>query len=145
MSEGRLRIAVAALALAGLGVAGYLTWVHYADLDPVCVGGGGGCERVQSSDYAELAGVPVALLGLIGYGAILASLAVPGDAGRFAGALLALVGFGFSAWLTYVELFEIDAICQWCVASAVIMTALAVVTSLRVVAPRPAESGHPRS
>jgi uncharacterized membrane protein len=145
MSEGRLRIAVAALALAGLGVAGYLTWVHYADLDPVCVGGGGGCERVQSSDYAELAGVPVALLGLIGYAAILASLAVPGDAGRFAGALLALAGFGFSAWLTYVELFEIDAICQWCVASAVIMTALAVVTSLRVVAPRPAESGHPRS
>ena len=145
MSERRLRIAVAALALAGLGVAGYLTWVHYADLDPVCVGGGGGCERVQSSDYAELAGVPVALLGLIGYGAILASLLVPGGAGRFTGALLALAGFGFSAWLTYVELFEIDAICQWCVASAVIMTALAVLTSLRVAAPRPAGSGHPRS
>jgi uncharacterized membrane protein len=145
MTDRRLRIAVAALALAGLAVAGYLTWVHYADLDPVCVGGGGGCERVQSSDYAELAGVPVALLGLIGYGAILASLAIPGDPGRFAGALLALAGFGFSAWLTYVELFEIDAICQWCVASAVIMTALAVLTSLRVVAPRPAGSGHPRS
>jgi uncharacterized membrane protein len=145
MSERRLRIAVAALALAGLAVAGYLTWVHYADLDPVCVGGGGGCERVQASDYAELGGVPVALLGLIGYGAILASLLVPGDAGRFAGALLALVGFGFSAWLTYVELFEIDAICQWCVASAVIMTALAALTSLRVVAPRPAGSGRPRS
>jgi uncharacterized membrane protein len=145
MSERRLRIAIAALALAGLGVAGYLTWVHYADLDPVCVGGGGGCERVQASDYAELGGVPVALLGVIGYAAILASLVVPGDAGRFAGALLALVGFGFSAWLTYAELFEIDAICQWCVASAVIMTALALLTSLRVVAPRPAGSGHPRS
>jgi uncharacterized membrane protein len=145
MSERRLRIAVAALALAGLAVAGYLTWVHYADLDPVCVGGGGGCERVQASDYAELGDVPVALLGLIGYAAILASLLVPGDAGRFAGALLALAGFGFSAWLTYVELFEIDAICQWCVASAVIMTALALLTSLRVVAPRPAGSGHPRS
>jgi uncharacterized membrane protein len=145
MSERRLRIAVAALSLAGLGVAGYLTWVHYADLEPVCVGGSGGCERVQTSDYAELGGVPVALLGLIGYGAILASLALPGDAGRFAGALLALAGFGFSAWLTYVELFEIDAVCQWCVASAAIMTALAVVTSLRFLAPRPAGSGHPRS
>jgi uncharacterized membrane protein len=145
MSDGRLRVAVAVLSLAGLGVAGYLTWVHYADLEPICAGGSGGCEKVQSSDYAELAGIPVALLGLIGYGAILASLAVPGDAGRFAGALLALVGFGFSAWLTYVELFEIDAICQWCVASAVIMTALAVVTSLRFAAPRPAGSGHPRS
>jgi uncharacterized membrane protein len=145
MSEGRLRIAVAVLAVAGLGVAGYLTWVHYADLEPICAGGSGGCERVQSSEYAELAGVPVALLGLIGYGAILASLAVPGDAGRFAGALLALAGFGFSAWLTYVELFEIDAICQWCVASAVLMTALAVITSLRFAAPRPAGSGRPRS
>jgi uncharacterized membrane protein len=145
MSERRLRIAVAALSLAGLGVAGYLTWVHYADLEPVCVGGSGGCERVQTSDYAELGGVPVALLGLIGYGAILASLALPGDAGRFAGALLALAGFGFSAWLTYVELFEIDAVCQWCVASAAIMTALAVVTSLRFLAPRPAGSRHPRS
>ncbi|MGH2715576.1 MAG: vitamin K epoxide reductase family protein [Thermoleophilaceae bacterium] len=145
MSERRLRVAVAALSLAGLGVAGYLTWVHYADIEPICAGGSGGCERVQSSDYAELAGVPVALLGLIGYGAILGSLALPGDAGRFAGALLAFVGFGFSAWLTYVELFEIDAICQWCVASAAIMTALAVVTSLRFAGPRPAESGHPRS
>jgi uncharacterized membrane protein len=145
VSERRLRIAVAALALAGLGVAGYLTWVHYGDLEPICAGGSGGCERVQTSDYAELAGVPVALLGVIGYGAILGSLALPGDAGRFAGALLALSGFGFSAWLTYVELFEIDAICQWCVASAVIMTALAVVTSLRVVAPHPAGSAHRRS
>jgi uncharacterized membrane protein len=133
MSAGRLRIAVAALSLAGLGVAGYLTWVHYADLEPICAGGSGGCERVQSSDYAELAGVPVALLGVIGYAAILASLALPGDPGRFAGALLALAGFGFSAWLTYVELFEIDAICQWCVANAVIMTALAVLASARVM------------
>jgi uncharacterized membrane protein len=137
MSDRRLRIAVAVLAVAGLGVAGYLTYVHYADLEPICAGGGGGCEKVQSSDYAELAGVPVALLGLIGYAAILASLALPGEAGRFTGALLAFVGFGFSAWLTYVELFEIDAICQWCVASAVIMTALAVVTALRLaIAPK---------
>jgi uncharacterized membrane protein len=140
MSDRRLRIATAVLALAGLGVAGYLTWVHYADLEPICAGGSGGCEKVQSSDYAELAGIPVALLGLIGYGAILASLMLPGDLGRFAGAVLALAGFGFSAWLTYVELFEIDAICQWCVASAVIMTALAVVTSLRF-----ASNGAPRS
>jgi uncharacterized membrane protein len=145
VTDRRLRIAVAVLALAGIAVAGYLTWVHYADLDPICAGGGGGCEEVQNSDYAELAGVPVALLGLIGYASILASLALPADAGRFAGAMLAFVGFGFSAWLTYVELFEIDAICQWCVASAVIMTALAVLTSLRVVAPRPAGSGRPRS
>jgi uncharacterized membrane protein len=143
MSERRLRIAVAALALVGLGVAGYLTWVHYAELEPICAGGSGGCERVQNSDYAELAGVPVALLGVIGYAAILVSLALPGDAGRFAGALLAFAGFGFSAWLTYVELFEIDAICQWCVVSAVLMTALAVLTSARLASNESADALDP--
>ena len=131
MSDGQLRLAAAALGLAGLAIAIYLTVVHYDHSSPVCVGGGGGCEKVQSSDYAELAGVPVAVLGTIGYALILASLLVPGDAGRFAGALLGLVGVGFSVYLTYLELFVIDAICQWCVASAVVMAALAAVTLIR--------------
>jgi uncharacterized membrane protein len=83
-----------------LEVAGYLTWVHYADLKAFCVGGGGSCERVQSSPYAEFAGIPVALIGLGGYLAILASLALPEDAGRSATALLTLIGAAFSAYLT---------------------------------------------
>lgn len=132
-SERRLRLVIAGLALGGMAVAGYLTYVHYAGLEPFCAGGGGGCERVQSSSYAELAGVPVALLGLIGYALILASLAVPAEPGRMAGALLALVGFGFSAYLTWVELFEIDAVCQWCVVSAVLMTALAAASVSRAL------------
>jgi uncharacterized membrane protein len=134
MSDRRLRVTVAVLALLGLAVAGYLTYVHYAELKPICAGGGAGCERVQNSRYAELAGIPVALLGLIGYALILASLWVPGEAGRLGGAVLALAGFGFSAYLTWLELFEIDAICQWCVVSAVLMSALAVSTSWRVLA-----------
>ena len=69
--------------LVGLGIAGYLTYVHYAGLHPVCVASGG-CETVQSSHYAKLAGVPVPLLGLIGYAAILGSLLVRGDTGRLA-------------------------------------------------------------
>ena len=73
----RLRLATAVLALAGIAIAGYLTWVHYAELEPICVGGGGGCERVQNSSYAELAGIPVALLGLLAYVTVLASLALP--------------------------------------------------------------------
>jgi uncharacterized membrane protein len=128
-----LRRATAVLALIGIAIAGYLTWVHYAGLDPVCVGGTGGCERVQSSRWAELAGVPVALLGLIGYVGVLASLALPEEQGALAAAFLTLVGFGFSCWLTYVEIAKIDAICQWCVASAVIMTALALVSVARVL------------
>jgi uncharacterized membrane protein len=128
-----LRRVTAALAVVGIAIAGYLTWVHYAGLEPVCVGGGGGCERVQSSRWAELAGVPVAVLGLGGYIAILASLALPEEPGSLVAAFLSLVGFGFSAWLTYVELAKIDAICQWCVASAVVMTALALVSVARVL------------
>jgi uncharacterized membrane protein len=128
-----LRGATAALAVAGVAIAGYLTWVHYAGLDPVCVGGGGGCERVQTSEWAELAGVPVALLGLVGYMTIFASLALPEEPGAAVAAFVALVGFGFSAWLTYVELVKIDAVCQWCVASAVVMTALAAVSVARML------------
>ena len=131
MSDSQLRLLGAALALAGLAIAIYLTVVHYDHSAPVCVGGGGGCEKVQSSDYAELASVPVALIGAIGYASILISLAIPGQAGRFLGALLGLVGFGFSAYLTYLELFVIDAICQGCVASAIVMTALAALLLVR--------------
>ena len=142
MSERRLRRLIALTALIGLAVAAYLTYVHYAELEPICAGGGGGCEKVQNSSYSELAGIPVAVLGLIGYGLILASLWIPGDGGRLAGALLALVGFGFSAYLTWAELFEIDAICQWCVVSAVLMTILAVATSWRLIRPpEPAAAG----
>jgi uncharacterized membrane protein len=135
MSDRRLRVVIAVLAATGLAVAGYLTYIHYAAVEPLCAGGGGGCERVQSSSYSELAGVPVALLGAIGYALILASLFVSGDKGRLLGATLALVGFGFSAYLTWVELVEIDAICQWCVVSAVLMTSLAVVTAVRILIP----------
>ena len=133
MTGRRLTLAAAALALAGAAIAGYLTWVHYAELEPFCVGGGAACERVQSSRYADLAGVPVAVLGLAGYLAILGSLALPGATARSASAFAALVGAGFSLYLTYVEVAVIEAVCQWCVASAVVITTLAGVTVARMV------------
>ena len=74
----------------------------------------------------------MALLGAIGYLLILASLAVPGDPGRMAGALLSLVGVGFSLYLTYISAFEIEALCQWCLASTAVMALLSVVTVWRV-------------
>ena len=88
---------------------------------------------MQSSEWSRLAGIPVALLGLLAYAAILATLFVEREEALVAGALFALAGFGFSAYLTYRELFSIDAICPWCVASAVIMTLLAVVTTARLL------------
>jgi uncharacterized membrane protein len=138
----RLRLATAVLAAIGAGIAGYLTYIHYAGINPVCISGSGGCEKVQSSRWSELAGIPVAVLGLAGYVAILLSLALPEDLGQLAAALLSLVGAGFSLYLTYTELFEIHAICQWCVASAVLMVLLAIVSVARVLAgaPEPART-----
>ena len=129
-TDRRLQIAIAVLCVLGLLVAGYLTYVHYAGVKVLCVASGG-CETVQASKYAKLAGVPVAVLGLIGYLLILASVAVRGELARAAAFAIALVGFGFSAYLTYRELFTIHAICQWCVASAVVMTVLVVLTGVR--------------
>jgi uncharacterized membrane protein len=137
VTDRRLRLTAFVLAALGVGVAGYLTYVHYAGIEPVC-NIAHGCVKVQTSKYAELAGVPVAVLGLLGYVTILAALAVDGEPGRLVAALTALVGFGFSAYLTYRELFTIDAICQWCVASAVLMTGLAVVCTWRVAIAEPA-------
>src|SRR5690554_6854574 len=96
-----LHAALIVLALAGIGIASYLTYVHYAGLSPVCTTGG--CVRVQASRYAKLAGVPVPLIGLIGYVAIFASLLVRGELARLATAFMAIGGFAFSVYLTYLE------------------------------------------
>lgn len=131
MSERQLTVAVAILGVVGLGIAGYLTYVHYADVEPVCATGS--CAEVQASEYADVGGVPVALIGLAGYATILATLLVPGELGRAATALFGLAGFGYSAYLTYLELDVIDAICQWCVASAVVMTLIAATATARML------------
>ncbi|MGI8557143.1 MAG: vitamin K epoxide reductase family protein [Solirubrobacteraceae bacterium] len=125
MSDAALRRVMLVLGALGAIVAGYLTYVHYAGIRPAC-SPGGGCEKVQSSSYARLAGAPVALLGLLSYLAVLGLLVARSrdELGRLLVLAIALVGFGFSAYLTYRELFTIDAICQWCVSSAAIMTLL---------------------
>jgi uncharacterized membrane protein len=126
--------------LGGVGIAGYLTYVHYAGLHPVC-GISHGCETVQTSGYAYLAGIPVALLGLLTYLLILITLRRPGDNALFTGYVLTLIGFGFSLYLTYREVFTMHAICSWCVSSAIVFMLLAVVQTIRVLgAGRPARS-----
>jgi len=127
-----MRAAAVGVALAGLGIATYLTIVHYAGGTPVCAVAHG-CAVVQTSDYSELAGVPVAVLGLGGYVAVLAALARDGEGWRTAAAFLSLAGLGFSAWLTYVEVAVLHAICIWCVGSALCMVALSSLTVVRLV------------
>ena len=132
-----LRAATVLVALIGLGIATYLTIVHYAGGSPVCAIAHG-CETVQKSRYAEFAGVPVAVLGLLGYVAILASLLWDTETSRTATAFIAIAGLAFSGYLTYLELFTIHAICIWCVGSAVcmlVLTGLSVTRLLRSPVP----------
>jgi len=131
MSRRALRIAMVVLTVVGVGIASYVTYVHYAGIKPACTAGES-CTKVQTSVYSELAGVPVALMGLIGYLAILVSLLAPeSENSRFATLVLTLGGFGFSAYLTYRELFSIHAICEWCVTSAIVMTILMLLSMWR--------------
>jgi len=119
------------LTLLGLGVATYLTIAHYSGGTTICPLHGG-CETVQHSKYSVLAGVPVALIGLIGYVLILGVLLVPSTENtRLITVLLTVGGFGFSVYLTGRELFSIHAICPWCVSSAIIMTILACLSIWR--------------
>ena len=97
VTDRRLRIAIGAIAALGVAIATYLVYVHYAGIEPICAAGGGGCHKVQTSEFAELAGIPVALLGLIGYILILGVAVRARRHGLLAGAVLALGGFGFSA------------------------------------------------
>jgi uncharacterized membrane protein len=120
MTERQLRGTVGVLAVVGLCIAGYLTYLHYAGGSPYCLAGGDGCERVQESDYAKLAGVPVAVLGLAAYALLLVTAFVRGPAASATGAGVALAGVVFSAWLLYAQLVLIEAVCQWCVASDVV-------------------------
>jgi uncharacterized membrane protein len=123
MSARTLRTTLIVLAAIGIGLAGYLTYVHYSGAMPLCSIKGNPCSQVQKSQYSELAGVPVALIGLLGYIAILGSLLAPeGERARLVTMAMTLGGFGFSAYLTYRELFTLHKICEWCVSSAILVT-----------------------
>jgi uncharacterized membrane protein len=116
------------LALAGLAVAGYLTVAHFRGEILVC--GVGDCQTVQNSPYAEIAGVPIALLGagmyltLMGLG--VARWCWPGKRDVFTTVAfgLALAGALYAAYLTYLEIWVIRAICQWCVVSALLTSVI---------------------
>jgi uncharacterized membrane protein len=120
--------ALGGLAVAAMGVAAYLTYTHYAGKPVACIVGHE-CQTVQQSEYATMAGVPVALLGGLAAAALLAvalsrlrglSLAV--EWASLAAVSLTTMSVAFAAYLTYVELFVLDAICIYCVTLASIFT-----------------------
>lgn len=131
MTEGRLRSAIAVFALAGLGIASYLTYSRYSGGQLFCATGG--CETVQHSRYAVVAGIPVAVLGLVGYLAFLGTT-VRGQTAALAGVCVSVVAVLFSTYLLLAQLFLIHAVCQWCVASDVTVSILAVLCTVRFLA-----------
>jgi uncharacterized membrane protein len=127
---------IAMLALSGVFLATYLTLYKLGIIGTLACAVGS-CETVNTSRYARFLGLPVAAWGIGFYVAVFA-VALAGIQERFADVravslvLVALSGWGvlFSAYLTYLELFVIDAICMWCVGSALLVAVLFVVCTL---------------
>lgn len=125
------------LSILGLLVAGYLVFFKLFPTSALCVGAGG-CETVNTSVYSEVLGIPVAALGALAYAAMLTlltlenRLAFLSEWGPMLVFGLALAGTLYSAYLTYIELAVIHAVCPYCVASAVIITLLLVTSAVRL-------------
>lgn len=140
----RYRMGAAVLSLIGLLVATYL-WMYKLGMIPGLACGTGGCETVQSSPWASFLGLPVALIGVLGYLAclVLALIGVEqgGERRHWSDALLlagAAIGVGFTGWLTYAEAVLIEAWCRWCLGSAAIITLLFLTALLNWRSLRPA-------
>lgn len=123
----------AALSLVGLALATYLSVAYLSGADLAC-GVDGGCGAVTTSEYSRFLGIPVALLGVGGYSALLlgslAALGVPQPPAilRWGIAGIAAIGFAFSAYLTATQAFLIGSYCIYCLTSASLMTALTLLT-----------------
>lgn len=131
-----MQVAIIVLAIFGLADSAYLLYEHLGH-EIICIGSG--CSIVNQSVYSEVFGVPMSVMGLVGYlfilGAALAGLRLRGRAREWAKAAVygfALIGLLYSAYLTYLELFVIRAICTWCVVSAVIVAAIFVLAVIEL-------------
>ncbi len=152
-----MQVAIIVLAIFGLADSAYLLYEHLGH-EIVCIGRG--CSIVDQSVYSEVFGVPMSVMGLVGYafilGSALAALRLRGRAREWAKTTVygfALIGLLYSGYLTYLELFVIRAICTWCVVSAVIVAAIFALAAVelwgrtylpstsRARASRPAEAG----
>jgi uncharacterized membrane protein len=126
------------LAIAGLGVSAYLMWGYTVEGAQLSCGGSSGCETVKESPYANIMGIPLPVLGLLSYFVLLVLVVLQGwfsaKKGQWTPYMalaifgISLVGVLYSAYLTYLELFVIYAICRWCVTSAVIMVAIFILS-----------------
>ena len=130
MTARTLRGLIAGLALAGAAVAAYLVYARYTGTQLACTTGG--CETVQHSKYAKAGGIPVAVLGLAAYLAVLVTTLSARVEAAALGAAIVLAGLAFGVYLIVIQVVVIDAICQWCLASDAILALLAVTVAERL-------------
>lgn len=138
MNDRKLRLFSLILAAIGLLDSIYLTWVKVANRYALC-GPIGDCESVNSSQYSEVYGVPIAFFGAIAYFIIILLLWLEARGGRWQeyGAMvvfgISLAGVLYSTYLTYIEIAVLRAICPYCVVSAVVLVLLLILAILRLI------------
>jgi uncharacterized membrane protein len=136
--DKRLTQVTVILSIIGLLVAIYMTIFKLTNNESMCIGNSG-CSVVNASGYSEVNGIPVAVIGVIGYLAILGILWLERKPGFFKtnGSMilfgLSLTGFLFTVWLIFVEVALIKALCPFCITSQVMMTAIFILSVVRVV------------
>ncbi len=137
MDKWLFRISVA-LTIIGLAVSIYMTIYKLTDNQSMCIGNGG-CSKVNSSVYAEVYGIPVAVLGIVGYASLMAMLFIENrnsflqTNGTMIVFGMALIGFLFTLYLIYVEVALIHALCPFCLTSQIAMTIFFILSVIRLV------------
>jgi len=136
--DKRLKQIITAMAIIGLLVSIYMTIYKLTDNDAMCIGSGG-CSVVNSSRYSEVNGIPVAVLGILGYASILALLFLENRPGFFRenGVMMlfgvTLTGFLFTLYLIFVEVALIKAYCPFCLTSQGVMTVIFILSVVRLI------------
>ena len=136
--DKRLRQITIGLTILGLLVSIWMTVYKLTDNDSMCIGSGD-CKAVNQSGYSEVYGIPVAVVGVVGYLSILAVTYLERRSGFFQenGSMLlfglTLVGFLFTLWLVFVEVALIKKYCPFCITSQITMTIIFILTIIRVI------------
>ena len=125
------------MALAGLAIAGYLSYEHATGGAAVCLTGGGSCAKVQNSPHLELLGIYIPYLAFGGYAGVTASLFVRGSTARLVTVGLAYLGVAMTSYVLYLQAFVIEAWCPWCLISTALMWTIAGLASWRYVRGEP--------
>ena len=136
--ENRLRQITIALTIIGLLVSIYMTIYKVTNNESMCIGSSG-CSEVNASRYSEINGIPVAVLGVVGYAAILVLLFLEKRPGIFQqnGTMMffgiSLLGFLFTLYLIYLEVALIKAYCPFCLTSQAVMTVIFIISVIRLI------------